>query len=202
VEVRSATGKRLRRFEDSTLCTHFGLSGPSIMDVSRYFLAARFHDPQARLVMDFLPGRKPEDLDRDLRELGAVPVVRYLSRELPERLARELCAAVQLRPDTPGSELPRASRRTLVSALHEYPLPIAGDRGFTYAEVTAGGVPLSEVRLETMESRFAEGLHLCGEICDVDGRIGGFNFQWAWASGTVAGRGAASRLKPGGTGRV
>jgi predicted flavoprotein YhiN len=66
-----------------------------------------------------------------------------------------------------------------------------GDRGFTVAEATAGGVPLTEVRLETMESRVCPGLHLAGEVLDVDGRIGGFNFQWAWASGFVAGRSAA-----------
>ena len=62
-----------------------------------------------------------------------------------------------------------------------------GDLGFAKAEVTAGGVPLAEVRLDTLESRRTPGLHLCGEILDVDGRIGGFNFQWAWASGFVAG---------------
>ncbi|MFZ4751685.1 MAG: NAD(P)/FAD-dependent oxidoreductase, partial [Phycisphaerales bacterium] len=66
-----------------------------------------------------------------------------------------------------------------------------GDRGFTYAEVTMGGVPLAEVKLETMESRVCPGLHLAGEILDVDGRIGGFNFQWAWATGFIAGGAAA-----------
>ena len=69
------------------------------------------------------------------------------------------------------------------------PLPVTGDRGFTHAEVTAGGVPLAEIQLATMASRIVPGLHLCGEICDVDGRIGGYNFQWAWASGYVAGVG-------------
>jgi predicted flavoprotein YhiN len=75
----------------------------------------------------------------------------------------------------------------LARALLEMPLPVTGDRGFGCAEVTAGGMPLTEVRLETMESRVCPGLYVCGEICDVDGRIGGFNFQWAWASGYVAG---------------
>jgi predicted flavoprotein YhiN len=70
-------------------------------------------------------------------------------------------------------------------------LPVVGDRGFGIAEATAGGVPLSEVRLETMESRICPGLHCAGEVLDVDGRIGGFNFQWAWASGFVAGTAAA-----------
>ena len=76
------------------------------------------------------------------------------------------------------------------------PLCVEGDRGFTYAEVTMGGVPLSEVKLDTMESRITQGLHLAGEILDVDGRIGGFNFQWAWASGFVAGSAAASGRVP------
>ena len=69
---------------------------------------------------------------------------------------------------------------------------MTGDRGFTHAEATAGGIPLDQVRLESMESRLVPGLHLCGELLDVDGRIGGFNFQWAWASGAVAGRAAAA----------
>jgi len=88
-----------------------------------------------------------------------------------------------------ADQLTREARRALVEAVTAMEVTVAGDRGFTYAEVTAGGVPLSEIRLETMESRVAPGLHLCGEICDVDGRIGGYNFQWAWSSGYVAGVG-------------
>ena len=84
-------------------------------------------------------------------------------------------------------QLSRDVRRKLAQTLTQMPLPISGDRGFTYAEVTAGGVPLTEIRLETMESRLCPGLYLCGELCDVDGRIGGYNFQWAWASGYIAG---------------
>jgi hypothetical protein len=73
-------------------------------------------------------------------------------------------------------------------------LPVAESRGYTYAEVTAGGVPLSELHLGTMGSRVTPGLYICGEICDVDGRIGGFNFQWAWASGYLAGKAAAGAV--------
>jgi len=75
------------------------------------------------------------------------------------------------------------------------PLPITGDRGFAHAEVTAGGVPLTEVDVKTMESRLCPGLHLVGEILDADGRIGGFNFQWAWATGHIAGTAAAKSLQ-------
>ena len=74
----------------------------------------------------------------------------------------------------------------------QLPAPVVGDAGFDFAEVTAGGVPLRELHLATMESRACPGLFVCGEICDVDGRIGGFNFQWAWASGYVAGTAAAA----------
>jgi predicted flavoprotein YhiN len=78
-----------------------------------------------------------------------------------------------------------------VRALVEMELPVTGSRGFAHAEVTAGGVPLRELDLDTMASRVCPGLSVCGEICDVDGRIGGYNFQWAWASGSVAGCGCA-----------
>jgi predicted flavoprotein YhiN len=96
-------------------------------------------------------------------------------------------AEARVEPGTTGDALSRAARRALVQSVTQMRLPLTGTRGFTYAEVTAGGVPLSEVRLETMEARACPGLHLCGEICDVDGPIGGYNFQWAWASGYVAG---------------
>jgi hypothetical protein len=84
------------------------------------------------------------------------------------------------------AHLTREDRRTLLRALLEWPLPVRGSRGYNYAEVTAGGVPLDEIDPSTFESRRCAGLHLVGEILDVDGRIGGFNFQWAWSSAWVA----------------
>jgi predicted flavoprotein YhiN len=90
-------------------------------------------------------------------------------------------------PAAPGHALTRDARRALVETVMEMDLHATGSRGFGFAEVTAGGVPLAELRLETMESRVCPGLFLCGEICDVDGQVGGYNFQWAWASGHVAG---------------
>jgi predicted flavoprotein YhiN len=91
--------------------------------------------------------------------------------------------------------LTKEDRRRLVRALLELVLPVRRDRGFDYAEVTAGGVPLTEIDSATMESRVRPGLYLCGEILDVDGRIGGYNFQWAWASGRLAGVHAARSLR-------
>jgi predicted Rossmann fold flavoprotein len=187
LELWSRTGKLLRAFTDSTLCTHFGLSGPSVLDMSRYYIDAQLDDPDSVLTINWLPGQTSEHLDAALQELGHRTPLQYLREYLPERLVRTLCEQAEVDPVTPGHELSRAQRKALVRSLTRTALPIAGNRGYTYAEVTAGGVPLSELRLDTMESRICPGLHLCGEICDVDGRIGGFNFQWAWASGYTAG---------------
>ena len=90
------------------------------------------------------------------------------------------------------SRLTKEKRRALVEALTAFPLNVVDGRGYNFAEVTTGGVSLDGVNPKTMESRLAKGLHFVGEILDVDGRIGGFNFQWAWATGKVAGR-AVSR---------
>ena len=111
---------------------------------------------------------------------------------MPERLARALCEIAAVDPATSLRQLTREQRKALARAACALQLHVEGDRGFTYAEVTMGGVPLAEVKLDSMESRACPGLHLAGEILDVDGRIGGFNFQWAWASGFIAGGSAAS----------
>ncbi len=190
LEVRSGTGKRLVSFTNSTLCAHFGLSGPSVLDISRYYLDAHASDPGVVLVMNWLPGESLESVDNALRTLGRSTPFRWLRDRFPERATEAFVKAAQVPASTTGDQLTREQRRRLALIVTETPLPITGSRGFTYAEVTAGGVPLSELRLETMESRPCPGLHLCGEVCDVDGRIGGFNFQWAWASGFVAGSAA------------
>jgi len=190
LELRSASGKKLRAFTDSTLCTHFGLSGPSVLDISRYFTDELPNG--GRLFISVLPGTTPESLDRGLQFLGRQTLVRFFSAKVPERMARALCDSAGVGPASQGANLTREQRRALVAAFTEQELPITGDRGWNYAEVTAGGVPLDELHLDTMESRVCPGLHLAGEVCDVDGRIGGFNFQWAWASGFVAGSAAAA----------
>ncbi len=201
LELRSASGRKFQAFTGSTLLTHFGLSGPSVLDMSRFWSGAVIEarergEAPPRLVICVVPGRKPEELDRDLVVLGSRSIARWLgdSCGLSERLGAALCAHARVDARAVGAVVTREQRLRLIGALTQLDVPISGDRGFTYAEATAGGVPLSEVRLETMESRMCPGLHLCGEILDVDGRIGGYNFQWAWASGHVAGVGAARAL--------
>ncbi len=187
VTLHAASSKKLFQTTGSTLCTHVGLSGPAILDVSRHWLMAKAADPEVSLSLNWLPGEREESLDRVFVERQGRGALAILRERLPDRLARSLCE--QAGAPTTG-DLPRDARRKLVAIVVATPLPITGDRGFSVAEATAGGVPLAEVKLETMESRVCPGLYLAGEVLDVDGRIGGFNFQWAWASGFVAGSAA------------
>ncbi len=194
--VVTGTGRHLRRVSGALLCTHRGVSGPAVLDVSRHWLAARADDEGAGLLVDWLPGTSPEDLDDRLQRLGARPVRRALSPPLPDRLADAICEEAGVAADHSAATLPRSARRRLVAACTAYRLPADGTRGFEVAEVTAGGVPLAALSAQ-LEARACRGLFLCGEVCDVDGRIGGFNFQWAWASGVVAGKAAAARILAG-----
>jgi predicted flavoprotein YhiN len=93
--------------------------------------------------------------------------------------------------DTTMAHVTREERRMLVRTLTEAPLSVRDSRGYAHAEVTAGGVPLDEIDPTTMQSRICPRLYLVGEVLDVDGRLGGFNFQWAWSSGWVAGQAIA-----------
>jgi predicted Rossmann fold flavoprotein len=189
LELWNGSGKKLVAFTNSTLCTHFGLSGPAVLDISRYYLAAQADDPASRLTINWLPAMPAAQLEQELQALTKMSVGRFLRQQLPERLGLALCRAAGVDAAVPGNQLARAGRKGLVTAVTQLPLPIIGHRGYNVAEVTAGGIPLAELHLNTMESRVCPGLFLCGEMCDVDGQIGGYNFQWAWASGYLAGKG-------------
>ncbi len=188
LEIRAGIGnKEVVRFTNSTLCTHFGLSGPSILDISRYYLDEHHRDANVQLVCNWLTEEFAESFAISLQQLQRKTIGRYLSSLIPDRLAQSLCAMAGAAPTITGDQLSRSQRLLLVATVTRQVLPITGNRGYNFAEVTAGGVPLNQLYLDRMESRLCPGLYLCGEICDVDGRIGGFNFQWAWASGFVVG---------------
>jgi len=190
-------GALVRRVHGAMLFAHFGVTGPAVLDMSRHWNAQRLAGSDARLTVSFLPGETFESVERWLREESSTrprsSVATVLGARLTERLADALIThEARVEPSTPMGRLSRPARRAIVHALLETPLEVTGDRGFAVAEVTAGGVPLGEIDVRTMESRCTPGLHLCGEIVDVDGRIGGFNFQWAWASGRLAGMAAGA----------
>src|SRR6185436_15184467 len=115
-----------------------------------------------------------------------------LGADLPAAVVGALLTALDIDGTVTLAHLARETRRRLSHALVEWPLPVVESRGYNYAEATAGGVALDEVDASTMASRRASRLYLVGEMLDVDGRIGGFNFQWAWSSAWVAARALSS----------
>lgn len=186
-----AGGRRVAVETGPVLVTHFGLSGPAPMNVSRHFAVGRMAGAPPEVRVNFLPGRRPEEVEaawlETARTSGTLQAVTLVDG-LPARLARRICELADVAPETRLSELSRNSRKRLLDAATNLRLPVTDTRGWNAAEVTAGGVPLAEVDVRTMGSRKCPGLFLVGEILDVDGRIGGFNFQWAWATGFVAGQ--------------
>jgi predicted Rossmann fold flavoprotein len=148
------------------------------------------------------PGETAQSVDGWLQEHARnrprAQVTTVLATRMPAAVADVWVTAARIAADTTLAHLTRAERRALIDGLLATPLQIRDSRGYNYAEVTAGGVPLEEVDHRTMRSRRCEDLYLVGEILDVDGRLGGFNFQWAWSTGWVAGQAIASGAKPSG----
>lgn len=185
------------RFTGSLLWTHVGVSGPVALDASRHIERARLQRQEVRVTIGVVPGWTFEHLDTHLTDTGRarprVTVLTVLTQLVPGSVASVLLARLALDPALRLSQMPRQDRRRLAHGLAEWELPVAGSRGYTYAEATAGGIDLREIDPATLESRVCPGLYLVGELLDVDGRLGGFNFQWAWASGRVAGAALAGR---------
>jgi predicted Rossmann fold flavoprotein len=193
LELRNAAGKKLFEWTDSLLFTHFGISGPGPMNLSRHWLRLGLDNPNDKYAVLFghpaLPHAEAADawLREETERNPRRAVADALARLWPARLAR-------LYSETPAplGKMKREERLDLARRLAATPLAVAEPRGWSFAETTAGGVDLREIDSRTMASRKVPNLFLCGEMLDADGRIGGFNFQWAWASGYLAGRGAAA----------
>ena len=174
---------------ESLLFAHFGLTGPSILDVSR--AVARHDGPMPPLLtLDWVPERRADDLEAKIQaeaRTGRRTVANLVAEFVPHRLAEALVSESKVPGDRVGPELSRDERKRLVSQLKGLKLPITGTLGFAKAEVTSGGVALDEVDPQTLESRRQPGLYFIGEVLDLDGLIGGYNFQAAWSLGWLAG---------------
>jgi predicted Rossmann fold flavoprotein len=179
----------------SLLITHFGLSGPAVLNASRHLLQAALPGGTPPLVVDWLPDLAASHLEGRLSSpMGARRMASVVGDWLPQRLARLQLDRAGLSHDLPMAQLDRLRRRRLVQLLKEDSLPVKGARSWHHAECTAGGLHLEAFLPETLEAGDFPGLHACGEMLDVDGRLGGFNFHWAWASASVAARAAAKSL--------
>lgn len=177
----------------SFLFTHMGFSGPTAMDVSGVMTGAGDFS-KTQLTLDLVPDKSTAMVeswfDESRRRDGKRKVVAGIGEWLPKRLA-EAIAVDAGAGDCTFAELPRAALTKLAGHLKKLPLPVTGTRGFEKAEVTAGGVSLKEVDPRTMQSRLVPGLFIAGEILDLDGWIGGYNFQSAFSTGHMAGLHAA-----------
>jgi predicted Rossmann fold flavoprotein len=188
------------RLEGALLWTHFGVSGPVALNLSRHWHRARLASAAVEVVLSVCPGETLESLEQwwleQERERPRARVATVLAARLPASVAEDWTSAGGIDAGATMAHLSKDDRRRLLRALLETRLDVRDSRGYAYAEVTAGGIPLDEIDTATMQSRICPGLYLVGEILDVDGRLGGFNFQWAWSSGWVAGQALAKAAAP------
>ena len=174
----------------SLLFTRFGLSGPAALDVSRAVTAAP--DPGSLVLsVDFFPDQSAESLDDWLRQSlaseGKRQIANLTIEPLPRSLMRALVARAGVSPERRAAEITRSERAGLIAELKQCKISVTGSRGFDKAEVTAGGIALDEIDSRTMQSKLVPNLFLAGEILDLDGFIGGYNFQAAFSTGWLAG---------------
>ena len=173
-----------RSFRNFMLITHRGVSGPSILQISSYW------QPGDDLRLDLLPAQDALDLlQRMQRERPAAELRTVLGDLLPKRFAQRLCEVwlPQLKPQRPMKQFNLPELKQVAARLQAWPLIASGTEGYRTAEVTLGGVDTDELSSSTMQSKKVAGLYFIGEVVDVTGWLGGYNFQWAWASGHAAG---------------
>ena len=179
ISVEAAVQLDKQKFRDSLLFTHRGLSGPAILQISSYW------NPGETIAIDLAPGQdvsdffsRQRDSNRELKTL--------LSRYWPERFAKLWTDRYAV--SKPIRQYSNKELRAIEERIHAWKITPAGTEGYRKAEVTAGGVATDELSSKTMQARNTPGLFFIGEVMDVTGQLGGFNFQWAWASAFAAGQ--------------
>ncbi len=191
LKVFDPANKLLDARKGSMLFAHFGLTGPAPLDVSR---AVSGHATPNRLSleMDFLPSETEAGFDEFLKVETLAQGKKQLAGVMAERLPRRICDAMLAQADMPldrkAAALSKVDRQKLAAMAKRMRVPLRGTLGFEKAEVTAGGVSLDEVDSRTMQSKLQPGLFFAGEVLDLDGWIGGYNFQSAWSTGHLAAR--------------
>lgn len=191
LKVLDPEGKPLSSRRGSMLFAHFGLTGPAPLDVSRA-VSGHAEPGKLTLELDLLPGMPEQMFDEFVRIESAANgkqlLAGVLSTKIPRRVADQLLVVCGLAIDRKAAALSKPDRQKLVAAVKRLRLSLKGTLGFEKAEVTAGGVSLDEVDSRTMQSKKVPGLYFAGEVLDLDGWIGGYNFQSAWSTGWLAGR--------------
>ncbi len=198
-EIRiEADGKTVSSSRGEILFTDYGISGIAAMEVSRE--VSRLKNLKSCFaVIDLLPAFSYdavfECVSTVSRRSPDLPVENLLNGILPKRLGQSICSLVSdVSLSMPVSALSEHQIRAIVSEIKARRVAVTGTNGFNAAQVTSGGAELSQFYHDTLQSRFVKGLYACGELLDIDGGCGGYNLQWAWASGRLAGTSAAKSL--------
>ncbi|MEM8710739.1 MAG: aminoacetone oxidase family FAD-binding enzyme [Planctomycetota bacterium] len=175
--------------------TKTGLRGPVVLDISRDLSPLLERYDEIPIELNLCRGKTQEDWQRIFAEWKRMPVAQLIERleeHLPREVAEVICELAGAAPDMLLQKVPGAEKDALIRTLVKTPITVTGHTGYDGAFVTRGGARLKDVRPETLESKHQPGLYLCGEVLDLDGPCGGFNLQWAFASGFLAGSGQAA----------
>ncbi len=191
VEIASGSGKQRGRFVEDLLFTHRGLSGPAVLQASSYWQAGE------TLQIAFAPGTDWHQTLARAKASSRRQLGNELAIHLPQRLAQAWLARGGLPAERPLPEVADKPLRQLAESLAAWRIAPNGTEGWKKAEVMAGGVDTREIDSKTLESKRAPGLHFIGEVVDVTGWLGGYNFQWAWASGYACAEALAQSTIPG-----
>jgi predicted Rossmann fold flavoprotein len=186
VHIATGTGRQAAAFDEDLLFTHRGLSGPAVLQVSSFWHAGQ------PLQVDLHPAQPLAEALADAKRHGKRHLGNVLASHVPQRLAQAWLDRLGLPAARPVPEVRDRELAALASGLHQWSLTPSGTEGWKKAEVTAGGVDTRDLHSQTLGSRLVPGLHFIGEVVDVTGWLGGYNFQWAWASAAAC----ASSLTP------
>jgi predicted Rossmann fold flavoprotein len=191
IGILDSQDKKIGQTRAATLFTHFGLSGPGPMNISR-FVTKPNNGEKSKLQLDFVPGVHRNEMQETWRsyclEHGRQNMGSLATFGIPRRLAERLMNLSGINPQLKLAEVSRQQLELLITAYKSCRMSADGTKGYEKAEVTAGGIALDEVNSKTMESKIVPGLFFAGEILDVDGPIGGYNFQAAFSTGDLAGQ--------------
>ena len=182
VDIATGSARRKTSFREDLLFTHRGLSGPAVLQISSYW------QPGEALTIDLLPGADAAQWLREAKQQSKRQLGNALAGLLPQRLADAWLTRLGMDAAKPMPELRDRDLQRLAESLSHWTLTPSGTEGFRKAEVTAGGVDTRELDSRSMASKRQPGLHFIGEVVDVTGWLGGYNFQWAWASAAACAR--------------
>ncbi len=182
VDIATGSARRKTSFREDLLFTHRGLSGPAVLQISSYW------QPGEALTIDLLPGQDAAQWLREAKQQSKRQLGNALAGLLPQRLADAWLTRLGMDAAKPMPELRDRDLQRLAESLSHWTLTPSGTEGFRKAEVTAGGVDTRELDSRSMASKRQPGLHFIGEVVDVTGWLGGYNFQWAWASAAACAR--------------